>query len=56
MRRQEAAKQYQGTNRRRTLLLGVFAVLSCIGFLLSIVKGSVEIPPEEICRAVMGGA
>lgn len=55
MSQQEAAKQYHGTNRRRALLLGVFAVLSCIGFLLSIVKGSVEIPLEEICQAVMGG-
>ena len=41
-------------NRRRALLLGVFAVLSCAGFVLSIVKGSVEIPLAEIWQALMG--
>ncbi len=40
--------------QRRMLLLGAFALLSCAGFVLSIAKGSVEIPLEEIWQALLG--
>lgn len=34
--------------------MGLFVLLSCGGFFLSIVKGSVEIPPLEIWQALLG--
>ena len=42
--------------RRRILLLAVFAVLSCMGMLVSIMKGSVEIPVQEIWQMILGNA
>ncbi len=39
---------------RRISLLAVFAVLACLGVMMSIMKGSVEIPPEEIWQGLMG--
>ena len=36
------------------MLLGVFALLSCLAFVVSVMKGSVEIPLEEIWQTAMG--
>ena len=43
-----------GSTGRRISLLAVFAVLACFGMVLSIMKGSVEIPPDEIWRGLLG--
>ena len=40
---------------RRISLLVVFAVLAFLGCLVSIIKGSVEIPPAEVWQTICGG-
>ncbi|MCR5439543.1 iron complex transport system permease protein [Selenomonas sp. WCT3] len=42
------------SSKRRISLLVVFAVLACLGCMISVMKGSVEIPLQEIL-AVFGG-
>ena len=41
-------------HKRRISLLVVFAVLACLGGVVSVMKGSVEIPVQEILSALMG--
>ena len=41
-------------HKRRISLLVVFAVLACLGGAVSVMKGSVEIPVQEILSALMG--
>ena len=40
---------------RRISLLVVFAVLAFLGCLVSVIKGSVEIPPAEVWQTICGG-
>ena len=42
--------------KRRMSIVVMFAALACIGFLLSIMKGSVEIPAEEIQQTLISGS
>jgi iron complex transport system permease protein len=42
------------TLKRQICILVIFAVLACVGFIMSIMKGSVPIPVAEIGQAVMG--
>ena len=44
----------KNTVKRRITLLVIFAVLACAGFILSVMKGSVEVPAGEIWQAVLG--
>lgn len=39
---------------RRISILVIFAALACLGILLSIMKGSVEVPAAEIIQALLG--
>ena len=41
-------------NKRRISLLVIFAVLACLGGVVSVMKGSVEIPVQEIFSALAG--
>ena len=43
-----------GSAKRRISLLVVFAALACFGLVLSVMKGSVEIPAGEILQGLMG--
>ena len=52
----EAAKTSFSSFKRRISLVAVFAALACVGFVLSIVKGSVEIPAAEIWQTIAEGA
>ena len=52
----EAAKTSFSSFKRRISLVTVFAALACVGFVLSIVKGSVEIPAAEIWQTIAEGA
>ena len=52
----EAAETRFSAFRRRISIVAVFAALACIGFVLSIMKGSVEIPAAEIGQALTEGA
>ena len=45
-----------GSTKRRISLLVVFAVLACSGLVLSVMKGSVDIPANEIWQGIMGEA
>lgn len=50
-----AAAESDRLCRRRISFLAVFAVLACLGGLVSVAKGSVEIPLAEIAAALSGG-
>ena len=52
---QSEQKQTSVERKRRISLLVVFAVLAFLGCIVSIVKGSVEIPIYEIWQTVAGG-
>ena len=52
----EAAETRFSAFRRRISIVAVFAALACVGFVLSIMKGSVEIPAAEIGQALTEGA
>ena len=43
-----------GQHGRQICLLGIFAVLACLAAIVSIMKGSVEIPLPEILAALSG--
>ena len=43
-----------GSSGRRISLLAVFAILACMGMVVSIMKGSVEILPGEIWQGLIG--
>ena len=49
-------KKNVGAFGRRISILVIFAALACVGALLSIMKGSVEIPAEEIWQALTASA
>lgn len=46
--------ELNGASKRRISLLVVFAVLACLGCMISVMKGSVEIPLEEILAVFRG--
>jgi len=52
----EAAETKFSAFRRRISIVVIFAALACVGFVLSIMKGSVEIPAAEIGQALTEGA
>lgn len=52
----EQGKKQSGSFKRRISIVVIFAVLACIGFLLSVMKGSVEIPAAEIWQTLVSGA
>ena len=46
--------QRKNTIGRRISILLIFAVLACLGMVVSIMKGSVEVPPGEIWQSMTG--
>ena len=52
----EGAETKFSAFRRRISIVAVFAALACVGFVLSIMKGSVEIPAAEIGQTLTEGA
>ena len=51
----EGAETKFSAFRRRISIVAVFAALACVGFVLSIMKGSVEIPAAEIGQTLTEG-
>ena len=51
----EAAETKFSAFRRRISIVAIFAALACVGFVLSIMKGSVESPAWQSIPAIQQG-